>query len=361
MADVAIKNLGMVYTGGTRALFDFSLEVKEGEFFALLGPESAGKSTVLRTVAGLEDPTEGEILLGGKSMDGVVPKDRNLAMIFPGGVLYPNLTVQENLGYGLKLRKAPPAVIERRVQDVAALLGLQSLLSKRPKQLTAAQRQRVALGRSIAREPDLFLFDEPFGGLDDALRLSMVEELVRLHIRLRKTFLYATENVAEAMTVGDRVGVMKDGFLLQVDSPANLYEYPANLFVADMVGGISFTRGAHIVSGEEGYAVEAEGERIPLGALKERIKDFGAYADTGREVILAYHNEDATLDENGARVGLDASRLLLFDGETERTLLSHDDGYDKSAGGVDMLPPTVGEMRNAIEDAKPKKTKKSKK
>lgn len=355
MAYVKTIGLGKVYTGGERALFDVSFEVGEGEFFVLLGPSLAGKSTVLRTVAGLEDPTEGEIFLGGKSVAGVPPKDRDLTMIFPNSPLYPNLTVYDNMGYGLKLRKAPKEVVDMRVREVAAILGLGAFLQKRPKQLTALQRQRVALGRSIAREPALFLFDEPFGGLDDSLRAVMRAEILRLHIRLKKTFLYATDDPVEAMTVADRIGVMKDGFLLQIDSPQNLYDYPANLFVADMVGSLSFVRGAHLVKGEDGVAVEAEGERIPLGALCGRIADLDAYTETGREVIFAYRPEDASF-EGDTRVGLDISHCMLFDGETERTLLTR----DGAAAGAEFLPPTPKEMREAIERAKPQKIRKKK-
>lgn len=385
MADISIKDLNMVYTGGTQALFDVSLNVRDGEFFVLLGPTLSGKSTVLRLIAGLDEPTGGEISVGGKPFAGVPTKDRDLALIYPNSLVHNDRNVYENLGYGLKLRKAPKEVIDLRVRTVAELFGLTDVLSKRPKQLTAVQRQRVALGRSVAREPAAFLFDEPLGGFDDALRATMLQEISRLHIRLKRTFLYATEEVSEAMLLADRIAVMKDGFVLQIGTPQELYESPANLFVADMVCLISFTRGATIET-EDGKAVVRAGEtKLPLGPLEERIPALAEYADTGREVVLAVRAEDVkvgegdlemTIDaaENGylslkagaltlgakgegepgstVHVFVDPASLLLFDGETERTLFARD-GEEGA-----LLPPSPARMRELAERAKPKKGRK---
>jgi len=263
MSDIVIDHVTKIYPGGVRATDDVSLEVESGEFMVLVGPSGCGKSTLMRMIAGLEDVTEGAILIGGRDVTELSPRHRDVAMVFQNYALYPHMTVRKNLGYGLRVHKTPRADVERRVAEVARLLGLEELLDRRPAALSGGQRQRVAMGRAIVREPAAFLMDEPLSNLDAKLRVSMRAELSRLHERLGVTTVYVTHDQVEAMTLGQRVAVMRDGRIQQVDAPQNLYHQPANLFVAAFIGSPSMNLvEATVIDGSVDFA----GFTLPLAS-----------------------------------------------------------------------------------------------
>ena len=236
MASVSLKHIFKRYPGGVTAVSDFCLEIKDKEFIILVGPSGCGKSTTLRMIAGLEEITEGELYIGDRIVNDVAPKDRDIAMVFQNYALYPHMSVFENMAFGLKLRKVPKDEIKKLVEEAAKILDIAHLLDRKPKALSGGQRQRVALGRAIVRDPQVFLLDEPLSNLDAKLRAQMRTELSKLHKKLGTTFIYVTHDQIEAMTMGDRIVVMKDGYIQQIDSPLNLYENPANKFVAGFIG-----------------------------------------------------------------------------------------------------------------------------
>jgi multiple sugar transport system ATP-binding protein len=236
MAQIEFVHVSKVYGGDVVAVRDLSLEIEEGEFVVLVGPSGCGKTTALRMVAGLEEITHGEVRIGGRVVNELAPRDRDIAMVFQNYALYPHKTVFENLVFGLRMRKVPKAEQRRRVEEIAAVLGLAEMLERRPAQLSGGQRQRVAMGRAIVREPKAFLMDEPLSNLDAKLRVQMRAEIARIQQALRVTTLYVTHDQVEAMTMGHRVAVMRDGVLQQVATPQRLYDAPANLFVASFVG-----------------------------------------------------------------------------------------------------------------------------
>ncbi|MBP5574675.1 MAG: sn-glycerol-3-phosphate ABC transporter ATP-binding protein UgpC [Bacilli bacterium] len=236
MADVTLRHVYKVYDGGVRAVNDFDLSIKDKEFVVFVGPSGCGKSTTLRMIAGLEDITAGQLYIDGELMNEVEPKNRDIAMVFQSYALYPHMTVYENMAFGLKLRHVPKEEIDERVKAAAEILEISDLLSRKPKALSGGQRQRVALGRTIVRDPKVFLLDEPLSNLDAKLRVSMRSEITKLHERLGTTFIYVTHDQTEAMTMGNRIVVMKDGFIQQADTPISLFEDPCNLFVATFLG-----------------------------------------------------------------------------------------------------------------------------
>ncbi len=283
MAEIRLEGVGKVYPGEVRAVDDVNVTIGSGEFMVLVGPSGCGKSTLLRMIAGLEEVTEGEIWIGDRSVARLAPRDRDIAMVFQNYALYPHLSVAKNLGYGLKVRKTPKAEIEARVNEVARMLGLEELLERRPGALSGGQRQRVAMGRAIVREPAAFLMDEPLSNLDAKLRVDMRGELARLHDRLGITTVYVTHDQVEAMTLGTRVAVMRDGTVQQVDTPQTLYREPTNLFVAAFIGSPSM----NLVEAELGDGVVTfAGFSIPLAA-ERRPDDL----DSGR-VILGIRPQD---------------------------------------------------------------------
>jgi multiple sugar transport system ATP-binding protein len=239
MAQIELEHLTKVFSGGTVAVEDVNLRVEDGEFMVLVGPSGCGKSTLLRMIAGLEDVTDGHIRVGGRDVTDLAPRRRDVAMVFQSYALYPHMSVRQNIGYGLKVRKTPKAETKRRVEEVAALLGLDELLDRRPAQLSGGQRQRVAMGRAIVREPQAFLMDEPLSNLDAKLRVGVRASLAQLHARLGVTTVYVTHDQVEAMTLGERAAVMRDGKIQQVDTPQQLYWSPVNLFVAAFIGSPS--------------------------------------------------------------------------------------------------------------------------
>lgn len=236
MANVTLSDVHKIYPGDVTAVRDVSLEIQHGEFLVLVGPSGCGKSTTLRMIAGLEEISKGEVRIGTRVVNDVPPKDRDIAMVFQNYALYPHMTVYDNMAFGLKLRKFKKAEIERRVNIAAETLGLKQYLSRRPKALSGGQRQRVAMGRAIVREPEVFLFDEPLSNLDAKMRVEMRREILQLHRRIQTTMIYVTHDQVEAMTLGDRICVMRDGVIEQVGSPAHVFDHPASLFVASFIG-----------------------------------------------------------------------------------------------------------------------------
>ncbi|OLO04712.1 MULTISPECIES: sn-glycerol-3-phosphate ABC transporter ATP-binding protein UgpC [Salinicola] len=262
MAIVELKNVAKRYasqqgSSGSNAVDNFNLVTRDGEFVVLVGPSGCGKSTTMRMIAGLERNTEGEILIGGRDVSQVPPKERDIAMVFQSYALYPHMSVADNMGFSLKLKKRPAAEIKAKIEEAAQTLGIEPLLDRKPRELSGGQRQRVALGRAIVRDPQVFLMDEPLSNLDAKLRVDMRAEIVKLHKRLKVTTFYVTHDQVEAMTMGERIVVMKDGRIQQIDTPINLYEFPANRFVAGFIGNpsMNFLRAKHaegVVSGD-GY------------------------------------------------------------------------------------------------------------
>src|SRR5438874_8494072 len=263
VSEIVLDNVSKVFSGGVVAVDGVSLTIASGEFLVLVGPSGCGKSTLLRMIAGLEEVTAGTISIGERDVTELPPRSRDIAMVFQSYALYPHMTVRQNLGYGLKVRKTAKQEIARRVDEVAALLGLSELLDRRPAALSGGQRQRVAMGRAIVREPKAFLMDEPLSNLDAKLRVTMRAQLASLHARLGTTTVYVTHDQVEAMTLGRRVAVMRDGRILQVDTPQALYTRPLNLFVAAFIGSPAMNLVDAVVSGD---AVEFAGVRIPLPA-----------------------------------------------------------------------------------------------
>ena len=236
MAGLTLKGIYKKYPGGVVAVSDVNLEIRDKEFIVLVGPSGCGKSTTLRMIAGLEEISEGELYIGDRLVNDIAPKDRDIAMVFQNYALYPHMTVFDNMAFGLKLRKVPKDEIERKVNEAAKILDLTHLLDRKPKAMSGGQRQRVALGRAIVRSPKVFLLDEPLSNLDAKLRAQMRTEISKIHKKLGTTFIYVTHDQTEAMTMGDRIVCMKDGFVQQIDTPQHLYENPVNKFVAGFLG-----------------------------------------------------------------------------------------------------------------------------
>ena len=301
MSGLLLKGINKVYPSGVQAVFNFCLDIRDKEFIVLVGPSGCGKSTTLRMIAGLEEISSGELYIDGKLVNDVVPKDRDIAMVFQNYALYPHMTVYDNMAFGLKLRKVPKEVIDQKVKAAAEILGITDYLSRKPKALSGGQRQRVALGRTIVREPKVFLLDEPLSNLDAKLRASMRTEISKLHTRLATTFIYVTHDQVEAMTMGTRIVVMKDGFMQQVDTPQNLYDYPVNLFVAGFIGTpqMNFFKESTLTkSGSKIYVNFVGGNKILLPeAVVKRIKNPEEYIDTGKTVTLGVRPEDIHQDE----------------------------------------------------------------
>ena len=294
MASLELKHIYKVYSSGVTAVTDFSLAIDDKEFIVFVGPSGCGKSTTLRMIAGLEEITDGDLFIDGKRVNDVQPKDRDIAMVFQNYALYPHMTVYDNMAFGLKLRKMPKDEIDARVKEAARILGLEVYLQRKPKALSGGQRQRVALGRAIVREPKVFLLDEPLSNLDAKLRAQMRTEITKLHHRLATTFIYVTHDQVEAMTMGTRIVVMKDGFIQQVDAPQKLYDYPANKFVAGFIGTPQMNFFDAVLTGtKDRVCVEFEGNKVVLPKAKsEKIEELDKYLNTGKEVVFGVRPED---------------------------------------------------------------------
>ncbi len=372
MASVVLKNVYKRYDGGVVAVSDFNLEIADKEFIILVGPSGCGKSTTLRMIAGLEEISDGQVYIDDKLVNDVQPKDRDIAMVFQNYALYPHMTVFENMAFGLKLRKTPKDEIKRRVEEAARILEIEHLLSRKPKALSGGQRQRVALGRAIVRDPKVFLMDEPLSNLDAKLRVQMRVEITKLHQRLATTIIYVTHDQTEAMTMGTRIVVMKDGFIQQVDDPTTLYMHPVNTFVAGFIGmppmnfinsnlvdlgdtvGVSFAGHTIKLPKEKYNTPEVRsyiGKELICGIRPEAMSDdpnevsklgpevtFDAMVDVverlGAETYLYLSVENKSLTarvdpivskaavHQNVTIAVDTNRVVLFDKDTENTIIS---------------------------------------
>jgi multiple sugar transport system ATP-binding protein len=308
VAGVSFDGVSKVYPDGTRAVSDIDLEIKDSEFMVLVGPSGCGKTTALRMVAGLEDISEGVLKIGDRVVNNVPPRDRDIAMVFQSYALYPHLSVYENIAFGLRLKKEKKAEIDKRVKEAAHILGLEPFLKRKPRALSGGQRQRVAMGRAIVRQPQAFLMDEPLSNLDAKLRVQMRAEIARLQSDLGTTTIYVTHDQVEAMTMGDRVAVMRKGELQQVASPQELYDHPVNLFVGGFIGSPAMNMiEATLGRADGGLAVEAGGQRIVLGeetvSARPALKNF-----EGRKVVLGIRPED--LEDSALASDVPADRRL---------------------------------------------------
>ena len=295
MASLALKNIYKRYPGGVVAVSDFTMNIKDKEFIILVGPSGCGKSTTLRMVAGLEEISEGELFIGDRLVNDVAPKDRDIAMVFQNYALYPHMTVFENMAFGLKLRKVPKDQIKMLVDEAAKILDIAHLLDRKPKALSGGQRQRVALGRAIVRDPQVFLLDEPLSNLDAKLRAQMRTELSKLHKKLGTTFIYVTHDQIEAMTMGDRIVVMKDGYIQQIDSPMNLYANPVNKFVAGFIGSpqMNFIESKLVMLNNK-YTVEFGSEDTKTTRGRKFYVEIPS-SKVNHEVLQNYINKDIIL------------------------------------------------------------------
>ncbi len=309
MSEVMLRDVNKVYPNGFQAIHDLSLEVADGEFLVLVGPSGCGKSTALRMVAGLEDITSGEMIIGDRVVNDVHPKDRDIAMVFQNYALYPHMTVADNIGFALKLAKVPKAEIVERVRKAAAILDLTENLDRKPGQLSGGQRQRVAMGRAIVRQPKAFLMDEPLSNLDAKLRVQMRAEIAAIQRDLGVTTLYVTHDQVEAMTMGDRVCVLKRGYLQQVDTPQNLYESPDNVFVAGFIGSPSMNLMKVDLNGTgDSLAVNIAGQSVAIDPALAASKP-GLAAFVGKQVVVGIRPED--LEDATIMTGAPEDRILV--------------------------------------------------
>ena len=309
MASVRFENISKVFDKNVTAVAEFDLEIRDKEFVVLVGPSGCGKSTTLRMIAGLERPTSGRLYIGDTLVNDVAPKDRDIAMVFQNYALYPHMTVYENIAYGLRLRKFPKRVIDEKVREAARSLDITELLDRKPKALSGGQRQRVAIGRAIVREPKVFLMDEPLSNLDAKLRNQMRAEILTLRKRIDTTFVYVTHDQTEAMTLGDRIVIMRDGYIQQIGTPQEVFNNPRNLFVAGFIGTpqMNFFDAKLVREGEK-FFVELGGYRVELDAEKEArllAKDVQSQA-----VTLGVRPEHTTIGETGIAAKVDVSEMM---------------------------------------------------
>ncbi len=291
MAGLKLENIVKKYSNGFVAVSEFNLDIEDKEFIIFVGPSGCGKSTTLRMIAGLEEISDGKLYIGDKLMNDVAPKDRDIAMVFQNYALYPHMTVYDNMAFGLKLRKTPKQEIDKRVTEAAKILDIVHLLDRRPKALSGGQRQRVAMGRAIVREPKVFLMDEPLSNLDAKLRVQMRTEISKLHQRLQTTFIYVTHDQTEAMTLGTRIVVLKDGIIQQVDSPQNLYHRPNNLFVAGFIGSPQMNMiEAKVTKEGDNVFLTFHNNKIKMNESKAKGLIDGGYID--KDVIMGIRPED---------------------------------------------------------------------
>jgi len=299
MASVTLKNIQKVYDNDVVAVHNFNLDIADKEFIVLVGPSGCGKSTTLRMIAGLEQISEGELYIGDKLVNHVPPKDRDIAMVFQNYALYPHMTVFDNMAFGLKLRRYPKNEIIQRVEDAGEILDIRELFNRKPKALSGGQRQRVAVGRAIVRHPQVFLFDEPLSNLDAKLRVQMRTEISKLHNRLQTTMIYVTHDQVEAMTMGDRIVVMRDGLVQQVDTPLNLYNYPANKFVAGFIGSPAMNLISGRIIRDHGLCFDAGSLKIRL--TSSHVEKLNGYLD--KKIVFGIRPED--IHEAGAHHGIE--------------------------------------------------------
>lgn len=299
MASLSLRHIKKVYPGNVTAVKDFNMEIEHKEFIVLVGPSGCGKTTTLRMIAGLEEISDGELYIGDKLVNDVAPKDRDIAMVFQNYALYPHMTVYDNMAFGLKLKKLPKSEIDERVKKAAKILEIENLLDRRPKALSGGQRQRVALGRAMVREPKVFLMDEPLSNLDAKLRVQMRTEIAKLHKSLNTTFIYVTHDQTEAMTMGSRIVIMKDGDIQQIDTPQNAYDKPANLFVAGFIGSpqMNVFRGTVVEEGGKLVLKMTDGTILGLtDDIAGKLKDNGYISKEVYIGIRPEHLHEADID-----------------------------------------------------------------
>ena len=304
MANISFRHVEKTYDNGVTVVPDLNLEIEDKEFIVLVGPSGCGKSTTLRMIAGLEDVTGGELYIGDRLVNNVPPKDRDIAMVFQSYALYPHMTVYRNMAFALELRKVPKDEIDKKVREAARILELEPYLDRKPKALSGGQRQRVALGRAMVRDPKVFLLDEPLSNLDAKLRTEMRSQISQLHKRLQTTFVYVTHDQTEAMTMGDRIVVMKDGIIQQVDTPQNLYNSPCNMFVAGFIGSPQM----NFVTVKVEKA--ADGFELVYGKCRVPLKNEALAPYVGKEVVMGIRPEDIYVEEEGDVAVLDAKVTL---------------------------------------------------
>ena len=294
---------------GVVAVPEFNLEVQDQEFIVLVGPSGCGKSTTLRMIAGLEEITEGELYIGDRLVNDIAPKDRDIAMVFQNYALYPHMTVYDNMAFALKLRHTPKAEIDRKVKEAAEILDITQYLSRKPKALSGGQRQRVAIGRAIVRDPKVMLMDEPLSNLDAKLRNQMRAEIIKLRSRVNTTFVYVTHDQTEAMTLGDRIVIMKDGFIQQIGTPQEVFNHPYNLFVAGFIGSPQMNLfDAKLIKNDDKYAVELGGHVVELSEDKQAALKANNVSE--QEIILGLRPEHISLCDNGVAATIDVHELM---------------------------------------------------
>jgi multiple sugar transport system ATP-binding protein len=346
VAQVSLRNVTKYFAGNVKAVDKVNLGIENKEFMVLVGPSGCGKSTTLRMIAGLEEISEGDIYIGDQKVNDVPAKDRNIAMVFQNYALYPHMTVFENMSFGLRLRHIPKQEILERVNEAAEILGIKKLLSRKPKELSGGERQRVAVGRAIVRKPLVFLFDEPLSNLDAKLRVQMRTEIHKLHIRLQTTIIYVTHDQTEAMTMGDRIAVMKDGILQQVADPITIYDHPKNKFVAGFIGSppMNFMRGK--ITKKDGKLYFDEG-KVLVRLVEEMVSKLKPYA--GREIYFGIRSEDIydklfvseAPSENIVRVTCEVfepmgSEVYLYLNTGRHTFIARVGAHDKPKINQDM-------------------------
>lgn len=291
MARVRLENVSKIYDNGYQAVKDMNLDIKDKEFVVLVGPSGCGKSTTLRMIAGLENISKGKLLIDDKVVNDISSKDRDIAMVFQSYALYPHMTIRENMGFALKMKKLKKDDINKKVEEIAKILKLEELLDRKPAQLSGGQRQRVALGRAMVRNPKVFLLDEPLSNLDAKLRVEMRTEIVRLHEKLDTTFIYVTHDQIEAMTMGDRIAVINEGKLVQFDTPLNLYFRPKNKFIAQFIGSPKMNLiETNLYKQGEDLCIDLFGEKLPLPASK--IKDIEEYQKNNQKILFGIRSEE---------------------------------------------------------------------
>ena len=339
MASLSLKNVCKVYPNGFVAVKDFNLEIADQEFIIFVGPSGCGKSTTLRMIAGLEEISSGELWIGDKMVNDVEPKDRDIAMVFQNYALYPHMSVYDNMAFGLKLRKVPKAEIDKAVHEAAKILDIEHLLDRKPKALSGGQRQRVAMGRAIVRSPKVFLMDEPLSNLDAKLRVQMRVEISKLHQRLQTTIIYVTHDQTEAMTLGTRIVVLKDGVIMQVDSPQKLYNQPNNLFVAGFIGSpqMNFIDAVCKVEGER-VTLNFEKTSVVLPPAKAKKLIDGGY--NGKTVVMGIRPEDI----GDSQIEIEAHKDAVF--ETDVT------GYELLGSEVLLYFNVAGTAMTAKVDSR---------
>jgi multiple sugar transport system ATP-binding protein len=340
MAEVILTHVDKVYEGGTKVVDDFNLNIRDGEFIVLVGPSGCGKSTTLRMIAGLEEITGGTIEIGKRVVNDVAPKDRDIAMVFQSYALYPHMTVFENMAFALKLRRASKEETEKKVRRAAEILGITHLLGRKPKALSGGQRQRVALGRAIVRDPQCFLFDEPLSNLDAKLRVEMRTEIRALHETLKSTTVYVTHDQEEAMTLGDRVVVMKDGVVQQIGAASDIYHHPDNRFVAGFLGSpsMNFFEGTLVEDGESLYFDEGTGKLpVPDAAASQLTGRVGHPVVLGMRPELLSDRQSAQFETNGNSLEMNVKQVQML-GDKLHVFLSTP-GHDRVVASVDGYSP----------------------